>query len=33
MEPKVIVITGASDGIGAVGARRLHEMGATRSWS
>jgi NAD(P)-dependent dehydrogenase (short-subunit alcohol dehydrogenase family) len=29
MEPKVIVITGASDGIGAAAARQLHEMGST----
>ena len=29
MEPKVIVITGASDGIGAAAARQLHDQGAT----
>jgi len=29
MEPKVIVITGASDGIGAAGAAQLHERGHT----
>jgi NAD(P)-dependent dehydrogenase (short-subunit alcohol dehydrogenase family) len=28
MKDKVIIITGASDGIGAVAARRLHELGA-----
>ncbi len=29
MDNKVIIITGASDGIGAVAAKELHEMGAT----
>jgi NAD(P)-dependent dehydrogenase (short-subunit alcohol dehydrogenase family) len=29
MNDKVIVITGASDGIGAVAAKKLHELGAT----